>query len=422
AGILVLLAVSCPAFILATWPLWWGNSSFPQVPFLPILARVPVWVDQVLVACVCGASIGILYTRWRQVPAQRWLIIQACLLGGLILLNQHRLQPWAYQFVLLLLTLAFAPSQYGLRWMRWLAISVYFYSALSKLDHTFITTLGGSFLDALLGSCAAWVSESLRPWLVAIIPLAELSIAVGLVWQRARKLAVIGALAMHGALIWILGPWNLDHSWGVLLWNVFFALYVVLLFWKHSPAEPAALSGSPGGEQPVARAMLVLWCFVLLAPLGRFAEWYDEWPSWALYAPSGGRVELLVSSLALHRLPAEVRSYLQPVDDSGEYLRLRMDRWSLHATRAPVYPQPRFQYAVAMTVIRESRVASASQVLLLSPASVRSGERDATAAVGAPKMNAIQDRFWFNTTPRRTSWIGQANPGFREEGATHDAR
>src|SRR5262249_47589530 len=134
-------------------------------------------------------------------PAGRWaktsLVLYAASATAAILFDQMRMQPWAYQFVLLSLVLALAQAGAAIALVRLLIASFYFYSALTKLDYSFLHTLGQQFLASLAGACGLSVdglSEQTRLSLALMFPLGELAIAIGLLWRRTRPVALLGAV------------------------------------------------------------------------------------------------------------------------------------------------------------------------------------------------------------------------------------
>ena len=94
-------------------------------------------------------------------------------------------------------------------------ISIYFYSAIGKLDFEFLHTVGQQMLGAmvtLLGQDPTLIPSWLRIVLVACFPLAELAIAAGLAWPQSRRVAGWFAIGVHLILIVVLGPLGLNQD------------------------------------------------------------------------------------------------------------------------------------------------------------------------------------------------------------------
>ena len=163
---------------------------------------------------------------------RRSLVAFAGALVFLALADQHRLQPWAYQFLLLALVLAVLPVSEAIAWGRLLTASIYFYSALSKLDGTFLESGGGQIVAGLLTflHAADQLSELSQRVLAGTLAVGELLVAIGLCWRRSRRAAFLASLVMHVLLLAALGPWGAQNKPGVLLWNVFFIVQNVVIF------------------------------------------------------------------------------------------------------------------------------------------------------------------------------------------------
>lgn len=180
--------VSALVLIAATWRLWFAASDFPAVPFFRFLTEVPQSVDPILSGLlVTSLLINVGRTAARVAgrnETKRFVSIgRACdlalvfLVGMLVLLNQHCLQPWMYHFLILtpLLWLPAAQSDadgepdvadelehhehrhrpaddlsgFSERSVIWLTASIYAWSAWSKLDASFLDSHGPKFVHAI---------------------------------------------------------------------------------------------------------------------------------------------------------------------------------------------------------------------------------------------------------------------------------
>jgi hypothetical protein len=274
------------------------------------------------------------------------VVITTVALTGLMLLDQLRWQPWAYHAALAGIILAKSTPSQAIGLLRLVAIAVYAYSAVAKLDAEFAATLGQQMLGAIGGDVGDF-SESTRGVLALVLPGTELAIAAllaaSLRWRRLRTPTCLGVIAMHAATIALLGPWALGHSLGVLLWNVGFASQTVALFWPTAQDDAAPIAGA----SPVALAACGLAVFApALTPLGL----WDQWPGWALYAPRGERATLFVHTASVDRLPTSLRPHIDAPGESP-WRRVWLDEWTLAETGAPIYPQNRIVAAMALGLI-----------------------------------------------------------------------
>ncbi len=397
------------ALVGVTWRLWTPQTVFPQVPWLAMLNAWPAGVQWAGLAAILLASLALvaLPRRWGGWNSCA-LACYAAAMSGMILLDQQRLEPWAFQFVTIAVLLAALPTTRSLWLLRLLTASLYFYSALSKFDYTFLNSLGQDFLQVLAGKIgftpATW-PESSRLMAAAFFPLGELSVAIGLLLPISRRVALVCAIGMHLLLLMILGPWGLQHGPSVLVWNVFLMLLDVLLF-----GWPIVLDDMPVAVQPPPRgffrgariafsamAILLSVAELILPPLAWF-EVYDHWPAWGLYSPKAQRTIVLVRVSEVPRLPPRLQKYCVPPDawDDIGYLHFKLDRWSLDALGAPLYPQNRTQLAISVELAKKYDLPSDILVRRLGVAAPLSGLREKADLDGQDAIEAAADVYWLN--------------------------
>ncbi|HEV3138790.1 MAG TPA: hypothetical protein VGZ26_12825 [Pirellulales bacterium] len=394
------------ALIAATWPLWIPQQEFPQVPLVYGAGAAPAWFEWAGGSAILLGLCGALAAPNRRLQAAA-LVPFALGTSLMMLVDQERVQPWAYQFVLVALVLALADPRTAIGLLRLLIVSFYFHSALSKLDVSFFHTLGQQFFTALAQSVGLAVGAGSEPWrlaVAAIFPAAELLVAIGLCFARTRSAALGAALLLHVLLLVILGPWGLNHKLGVLIWNAYFIVQNLLLFWpiqKSGGTIPAAgePKSRPGaGSRFASRVVVAAGLLPFLAPTG----WFDLWPAWGLYASSAERVTLLVHRREIGRLPNGLRRFASSSNDPDDaWMTVRLDRWALEALGAPIYPQNRYQLGVAEAVISRYRLGNRARVVRWGLANRFTGERRQDVFSGVPQLLSAGNEYIFNTRPRQ---------------------
>jgi hypothetical protein len=353
-----------------------------------------------------------------------------------VITDQHRLQPWAYQFAALTVLFAIAKPAAMLTLARLLTIGIYFWSAVSKFDFQFVHTVGADIVTQLARfvgwDLAAATSPTLVHSLAMLPPLVELLVAglllagllpgfashrfashhfrIGPIGSGQIGVGQIGvglAVAMHSVLLLVLGPVGLNHLPAVLLWNLYFIAQVLLLFRPaQSTPQSSAQSSWSSLLLPGSRTGSALVLVMLVMPIGERWGYWDHWPAWALYAPHSSRAAMWVSTAAVPRLPASLQSELDRNSQAGEvdqpgWVRLPLDRWSLASLGAPIYPQDRFQLGVAIAIAEQAGLDRDLHVELRGPASRFSGERQRQQLGGLPAVRQAAERFYFNASPRR---------------------
>jgi hypothetical protein len=403
-----LLAIGQLALVVATFPLW-IPQGFVQVPLISTADNVPEFVEWGLLGGLLSSLGAMLFVA---TPSPRRM---ACLLMGistfiLVCVNQHRLQPWAWQFIILSVILASADDSTARSCWRWLVISIYAWSAWSKIDYSFFVGHGRFLLD---GFCKAtgFIQESefwptsVRNTAMIAIPAFELLIAFGLAWHRTRGFALIGSMIMHGALLLALGPFGHDHKPGVLIWNIFFLIQNWFLFRQPQMTQPLA---SVPPLSPVVRIGNSFARFAVLAamfwPSLESFGLCDHWPAWAVYAARPERVTVFVHSEEFTKLFGgkggdTLKLYLGPQTMPDDWYPFRIDRWSLDTVFAPIYPQDRFQIGVALGLAHKCKL-DQIRVVIEGPANRWTGKRTTREYIGLQSLNRLAKTFRCNAQPR----------------------
>lgn len=401
-----------------TWKLWTPQAVFPQIPFFGFLVNCPGIVDWLALAVLFVSLVGMLFRfsnkHFAQVAVASFLTATILLIS----LDQHRLQPWAYQFLILGIGYLTLRPKHFLMAAKWLTISIYAYSAISKLDYQFTHTVGFEITRELASpfgiNANLWDAE-MRSSISYILVVAELFVA-GLLLvpsQVAKYVSISMAIALHLALLFALGPLGLMHYPPVLIWNVFFIIQILLLFAKLPGDEKQLRSG--GDQFPQAsdtkqgknprlppRFATLGWsafAFAILFPLTSYWGLADHWASWELYSPRSSRVQYQVYSKNSSLLKTIGQAW-QPKGDNY----VDFGEWSLRSLGVPVYPQGRFQLgcAIAMESTFRQPVDRLKSVELLSMSDRFTGDRKKQTFQQTPP-NRIEDHalsYWLNTSPR----------------------
>ena len=352
----------------------------------------------------------------------RWAcVVMAISSFGLICFDQHRLQPWAWQFLLVAIVLGSAEVATARAAWRWLVIGIYAWSAWSKLEQGFFVQHGPFLLEGFFKSIG--LTNSFRFWpentryaIAAMIPVFELLVACGLSWSRTRRIAFLGAAFMHVGLLLALGPLGHQHRPGVLVWNLFFLVQNWILFFRgrvERTNAPLTLALSPADrgegirEDAVAGRTVrvgnsLAWVVVIAALIWPAFESFgfcDHWPAWAVYAAKPERVTVSVHEDELLKLPETLKKYLGQQTVADEWHPLRIDRWSLDAVYVPLYPQDRFQVGVALGLVRDFELEQL-RIVIEGPANWRTGKRVIHEFVGLDSIESLANSYRCGAQPR----------------------
>lgn len=368
------------ALIAATWKLWFPMFDATDFPAVPLVGQLPMREHALTAASVIVlVGLGVAITAGRRFA---WWFV-AIGLGLSFLLDQHRLQPWAYQLAILAILFATTTGQTMRRWLIPFAASVYIYSAAGKFDYQFAHTVGQDFLLALLGPVGgvpeSW-DDSNRAAMAMFFPAVELAAGIACLFRASRVVAGIVLIGMHVTLVVILGPWSLDHSSGVLVWNVslaFQAYWWMVRGWSDRKWEVSPSRNSIGSSLAI-----VVVVFAMAAPMGERRGRWDHWLSWSLYSPHTSRVEVQLHVSARDRLTSLQQSFMESDDDGDGWQTLSIDRWSLIGRGVPIYPQSRYQLALVRQLIQQHGLTDDVRIAIKSVADRRTGRRDVVYKTG----------------------------------------
>lgn len=375
-----------------SWPLWVGAGSFPRVPFAPGLPTPgPALAWCRFAGLMVAVAAGVWWPRV-------WMLA-VLLLTWLVLEDQHRFQPWAYQFVLCGLALARLPAGPALACCRMLLVALYFHSGLSKLDATFSREMGPLFLSVLLRPAGIdpfhW-PEFIRETASLGMPLSEAALGLGLIHPTSRRLALPGVVVLHLLLIGILGPWwGLGHSTIVLLWNAGLIVENVVLFGSGPPRWSSLWK--PGRRWATAPVVALFGAAVTL-PLGERWEVWDTWPSFALYASHAERTFIEIHKDDVAFYPPSIRDQIAPGSDSP-WRRIDLTGWSRDERGTPPYPQGRAANGVAEALSRWNGRPHLVRVQQWSRADRFRGQRTRLEAIGSEAIFRLGERYRLNAHP-----------------------
>jgi hypothetical protein len=372
--LIVTIAAGLAAGLLLSPHAWFGNRLYPFTPILRWIGSLPRLLDVCLYVALLGALTGAAIAA----RPRAWITLAIALGGIFVCFDQSRLQPWVYQYLIMLAAIAVYGSRANDRTdgdraaldvCRLAIVCIYFWSGAQKLNTDFI---GQTFpwliapLTRFLPRSLASLSKSMG----LIAPLAEIAIAIGLLTRRFRTYAIAGALGMHAILLFCLGPFGWDYNSVVWPWNIAMAACVVILFWR-TPDLRTRHVVWPAGRGFHALVVLVFG----IAPALCFVNLWDQYLSFGLYVRPRNELTLYVTSALAYRLPNEILRYVHPADNFGSYV-IDVSNWSLSELNLTIYPEPRVYKTVGRFVCAFAQQNSDVRLVVHQSRVVFSPDRD----------------------------------------------
>jgi hypothetical protein len=329
---------------MLTTPRLWFMLPPDRPLYVPLIFPAPSWLHLLLSGLLAGCAVALLIR-----PRHRWAPLLASVILALLCgMDELRLQPWAWLFMLCGIMLFWARrcdgrngDKFLAQHLRLLLVGVYFWAAAHKLNAGFFEHTMPFFLEPFgINDPGPW-----QRGLAGIIVIgSEMGLAVLL--ARAGKLdkfALRLGVGMHLGIVLILGPGGQNYDPNVWTWNLLQVALLVLLLYKGG-SEQSLLSLL----QQKARPTLVLAALVLAMPALHIINLAPANLSWALYA---GNYDLgLIAIRKSSERPELTRAVMQrnPRIITATYQYLQSDLGEIEDLRDFAYP-PQFMRELGVT-------------------------------------------------------------------------
>lgn len=331
--------------ILFSFELWFPVArSFPRVP---MSVESTVWVDRILTVILV---ISLIFSAVSFRP-KIFLSSAAFALVLLVFFDQMRLQPWVYQYLLLIIILALqskdeTDSEQTLCPAQIIIAGLYFWSGVQKLNFTF----SDETLPLLLAPVQNLFPSAYLPYVFIgiIIALAEALIGGGLLFRKTRNLSVVSAVIMHTGILILLIAKNYNSI--VWIWNAFLMAAVAILFWKNDVSIKQMLFSANEKKRKFRFAGSIAATSVLL-PVLSFAGFWDMYLSGALYSGNTAVGVVRINDDLYEKLPPKARQSVFQTKSGGEKI-LPFHEWAIAELNVPAYPANRVFKKITNEVCR----------------------------------------------------------------------
>jgi hypothetical protein len=340
------------AGIIFSFELWFPlNRTFPRAPVFSALPEsIVLPVERWLGAALVISLMPVIFSPRPQI----FSLAAVVFLMTLIFFDQTRLQPWIYQYLLLLIVFALydsrakdesadesAAANQTLAPAQIIIAGLYFWSGVQKLNFSFSRETLPALIENLFPSI-----QLPFLWLGLAIALIEALTGVGLLFRRTRNAAVCAAVGMHLCILGLLIARN--HNSIVWVWNAALIALVIIAFWQSDAVFGETLRKA---RQLKGKTAMSIAAASVLLPILSFWGWCDSYLSGALYA---GRTETAVIRIDDHllaKLPATARQSVFQTKTGGEKI-LPLFEWAIADLNVPAYPEARASKQAAREVCR----------------------------------------------------------------------
>lgn len=328
--------------IIFSYELWFPLArTFPRVPiFIDLSDDFVVLFERLFSVVLIISLILIIFVQNRR---KMFFMTAIFSLVSLVFFDQMRLQPWVYQYFLLLVVFVLnerktekeAASAQTLKLVQIIIAGLYFWGGLQKLNFAFAHETLPILLTPLQN---LFPSIQMPPVLIGLgIAIIETLIGCGLFWKKTRNTAVVSAVVMHIFILSLLIAANYNSI--VWIWNATLVFLVVIAFWRSDISFAKMFSLPKVNDWKNIAAKSIVIANLLLPMLSFFGLW-DMYLSGALYSGNAEIGVIRLNENVFEKLPLKAKQTVFETKNSGEKI-LPLFEWSINELNVPVYPEQR---------------------------------------------------------------------------------
>lgn len=330
------LAIGFIAGLLLTTKLWLADRTYPLTPVFQNLPQPSFPLDYIIYCALIFCLLFSVFSRHFKI----YLFTSIGCVLLLTLLDQTRLQPWAYQYALMLLVLGFYSWQasdqksnvYILNISRFIVASIYIYSGLQKINYEFVLATFPWMIEPVARQLSLSVADVL--FIGCTVPIIEILIGLALLTSRYRKYGILLATSMCIFVLATLGPTG--HNWNSSVWPWNIALLAVVFVLFYRTKEVSFLNILSIIKRPLGIATMLIFGIM---PLTSFFHIWDSYPSWSLYSGTTNQASIIMPSATVSELPINLQNMITPLP-TGEN-ELRLFDWAYYELNTAPYPETR---------------------------------------------------------------------------------
>lgn len=335
--------------VLLSLNLWAGQRWFPKMSSFADFSGVPAPYDYINLI-VLLILIFFSFTSSSKKP----IILLVLFSIYLCFDDQNRLQPWFFNYILLLVVFLFykqrvdEPNNYTTVFisMQILIALVYIFSGLQKFNSHFITDTYTWFISPLSN-----ILNQRQMGMVMLfgkfVPYAEVIIGLGLLIKPTRYIILPAVILMHVFILLMLGPTGKSYNYVVWPWNIVMIILNLLLFASVKQERFFDIAFLFKGL-----CFYIVITLMFIFPLFSFQNKYDSYLSSSLYSGNTNDCQLILTDNAYKKLPYYLKNF---VITHANYNSLNIKKWAITELQTPCIPEYRVFKSVQQFVIYITR-------------------------------------------------------------------
>jgi len=338
--------------VVLSFNLWAGQRWFPKSPLFIDFTGIPTPYDYINIGVVLSLIAFAFISTSKTATV---LLILFCIY--LCVDDQNRLQPWFFNYMLILAVLLFykqrvdEPNNYTMVFisLQVLVALIYVFSGLQKMNTHFITHTYAWMISPMQHILNTRQMQHVLHF-GKIVPYVELAIGLGLLVKPTRYIILPLVIAMHVFILLLLGPFGNSYNYIVWPWNIIMIILNLLLF---ANVERERFFDIAILFKGVCFYLVITLMFIF--PFFSFQNKYDSYLSSSLYSGNTHDCKLILSDEAYHKLPYYIQNF---VTTSPNHNMLHIKKWALTELNTPCVPEYRVFKSVQRYVIHITETSS----------------------------------------------------------------
>lgn len=305
--------------------LWITTKDFPVIPLFDWIPIPTSPFDTIFAGLFFVSQVIYIFKPKRWLG---WLVLSLYIF--LCLVDQNRLQPYFYQSALTIFAIVLfkekASSKKVLYTVMLIFLATYFWSGVQKLNGIFYEEWMGALLKHF-----SFVPETLLQAFTYAVPWLEAIIGIFLLFNKTRRLGVIGIVSMHSIIIVML--LYLGYGFNVIPWNVQNILSVLVLFWVFKTNSFNELFTYALDFQ---KTIIIVFTFVL--PLSNMFGYWDHLLSFSFFTSKLDYYYIQIDDSLKDKLPEGAKRFYRSNENMTV---IYLNEWAGEINKVLLYPQPR---------------------------------------------------------------------------------
>lgn len=334
-GVRILAILAILSMMLYAPELWISTKDFPVIPLFDWIPIPTSPFDSILAGVFFVSQVVYLFKPKRWLG---WLVfIQYVLLS---MIDQNRLQPYFYQSALTIFAIVLYKEKAAAKKVLYTVILIflatYFWSGVQKLNGIFYEEWMGALLKHF-----SFVPEVLLQAFTYAVPWLEALLGLFLLFNKTRRIGVLGVVAMHSIIIVML--LYLGYGFNVIPWNVQNILSVLIIFWvleTNSVFDFFTHLISP------EKGLIFIFTFIL--PLSNLFGYWDHLLSFSFFTSKLDYYYIQIDDSLKDKLPEGAKKFYRSNENMTV---IYLNEWAGEINKVLLYPQPRVAKKVEQYVL-----------------------------------------------------------------------